>query len=306
LLLLLPSEKKGRNLKNVSQTVSPQKVYTPTGRRFTKRTLVNAFVGFIVGLGGGLVGLGGAELRLPYLAGSLRLPVKTAIPINLTISLLTILAALPARLYALSITGLKPFIYETAALGFGAALGSYGGVSWLRRISQRALARSVFVLLLALGTVMLAESVVTFTPHDLISRMLIPRLLSGLCLGSLIGAISGLLGVAGGEMIIPTLILGFGAPIKAGGSLSQMVSIPTVLTGFVRHYRAGALKDQKLIRDLIFPMGLGAIVGAILGGTLSSRAPSGFLKALLGVILIGSSLKTFARRKTVATVVTSD
>jgi uncharacterized membrane protein YfcA len=62
-----------------------------------KRMLVNAFVGFIVGLGGGLVGLGGAELRLPYLVGSLRLSVKTAIPINLTISLLTILAALQWR-----------------------------------------------------------------------------------------------------------------------------------------------------------------------------------------------------------------
>jgi uncharacterized membrane protein YfcA len=265
-----------------------------------QRTIVHAFVGFIVGLGGGLVGLGGAELRLPYLVGSLKLPVKTAIPINLAISLLTILAALPARLYSLSIASLQPFIYETAALAFGAALGSYGGVSWLKRVSHRALARSVFVLLLALGTVMLAESIVTFTPHELISRVLIPRLLSGLCLGFGIGAISGLLGVAGGEMIIPTLILGFAAPIKAAGSLSQMVSIPTVLTGFARHYRAGALSDQKLIRSLILPMGLGAIAGAILGGTLASRAPAAFLKAALGVILIGSSLKAFSSREAAA------
>jgi uncharacterized membrane protein YfcA len=204
---------------------------------------------------------------------------------------------LPARLYALNTAGLKPFVFETAALGVGATLGSYAGVTWLRRVSHRALARSVFVLLLSLGAVMLAESIVTFTPHDLISHMWIPRLFWGLCLGCVIGAISGLLGVAGGEMIIPTLILGFGAPIKSAGSLSQMVSIPTVLTGFVRHYRAGALKDQKLMRSLIFPMGLGAIVGAILGGMLSSRAPSSFLKALLGVILIGSSLKAFTRGK---------
>jgi uncharacterized membrane protein YfcA len=101
-------------------------------------------------------------------------------------------------------------------------------------------------------------------------------------------------------MIIPTLILGFGAPIKAAGSLSQMVSIPTVLTGFVRHYRAGALTDQKMIRSLILPMGLGAIAGAILGGTLASSAPAPFLKALLGVILIGSSLKAFSRHETAA------
>jgi len=78
------------------------------------------------------------------------------------------------------------------------------------------------------------------------------------------------------------------------------VSIPTVLTGFVRHYRAGALRDRNLTRGLILPMGLGAIVGAILGGTLSSWTPSGLLKALLGIILIGSSLKAFAPHEPVA------
>ena len=106
----------------------------------------------------------------------------------------------------------------------------------------------------------------------------------------------GVLGVAGGEVIIPTLILGFGAPIKVAGSLSQMVSIPTVLTGFLRHYRAGSLKDREIAVWLILPMGLGAIAGGIAGGLLSSRAPSGFLKAVLGVILIASSVKVFVKK----------
>jgi uncharacterized protein len=91
------------------------------------------------------------------------------------------------------------------------------------------------------------------------------------------------------------LILGFGAPIKAAGSLSQMVSIPTVLTGFVRHYRAGALSDRQIVMRLILPMGLGAMAGGIGGGLLASVAPSTFLKALLGVILIVSSIKVRRR-----------
>ncbi len=99
------------------------------------------------------------------------------------------------------------------------------------------------------------------------------KITCGLALGFVIGAISGVLGVAGGEVTIPTLILGFGAPIKAAGSLSQMVSIPSVLTGFVRHCRAGALNDREIVMRLILPMGLGAIAGGIGGGLLAFAGP---------------------------------
>src|SRR5262249_1819741 len=147
---------------------------------------------------------------------------------------------------------------------------AYAGVTGLRRISPVVLTRAVFALLLALGLVMISEAVVSIAPRGLAPDAMLPRIVSGLALGFLIGTICGLLGVAGGEVIIPTLILVFGAPIKAAGSLSQMVSIPTVLTGFMRHYRAGALSDRKLVLRLILPMGLGAIAGGIGGGLLAN------------------------------------
>jgi uncharacterized membrane protein YfcA len=257
---------------------------------------LNAFIGLIVGLAGGMVGLGGAELRLPYLAGSLRVPLKTAIPVNLAVSLLTLLAALPTRLYALKTASLTPFLYETMAVAIGAVLGAYAGASWLKRLSPGALKRAVFALLLVLGFVMIAEAFVSVAPLGVLPHSMVPRIVSGLTLGLVIGAISGLLGVAGGEVIIPTLILGFGAPIKVAGSLGQMVSIPTVLTGFVRHYRTGALHDREIVMRLVVPMGIGSIAGGVAGGLLSSLAPSGLLKAMLGVILIASSVKVFAKQ----------
>ena len=260
------------------------------------RVPLNAFIGFIVGVAGGLVGLGGAELRLPYLAGTLRLPVKRAVPVNLAVSLLTLLAALPARLLALKTASLKPFLFETIALAFGAALGAYAGVTGLRRLSARTLARAVFALLLALGLVMMAESIAPFAPLGLLPRAMVLQIVSGLVLGAMIGAISGLLGVAGGEVIIPALVLGFGAPMKAAGSLSQMVSIPTVLTGILRHHSARAFHDRELLTRLIVPMGVGAVAGGIGGGFLAALAPSGFLKAMLGLILIVSAVKAFRRQ----------
>jgi uncharacterized protein len=257
---------------------------------------MNAFIGFIVGFAGGLVGLGGAELRLPYLTGTLRVPLKIAIPVNLAVSLATLMAALPTRLYTLRIRDLVPFLYQTGFLAVGAILGAYIGVNWLRGLSATALKRAVFVLLLALGIVMISEAFILVTPLGLFPKTGALAIISGLVLGFAIGAISGLLGVAGGEVIIPTLVLGFGASIKAAGSLGQMVSIPTVLTGLARHSRAGALSSGIISTHLVLPMSLGAIAGGVAGGLLTRFAPSGVLKAFLGVILIGSSYKVFAKR----------
>jgi uncharacterized membrane protein YfcA len=259
------------------------------------RVALNAFIGFIVGFAGGLVGLGGAELRLPYLTGTLRVPLNIAIPVNLAVSLATLVAALPTRLYTLRTADLVPFLYQAGSLAVGAILGAYIGVNWLRRLSATGLKRAVFTLLLVLGVVMIAEAFIAVTPLALLPQTGAFAIISGLVLGFGVGAISGLLGVAGGEVIIPTLVLGFGAPIKAAGSLSQMVSIPTVLTGFARHLRTGAISNRKINTHLVLPMSIGAIAGGVAGGLLSSVVPSGSLKAVLGVILIGSSVKVFAK-----------
>jgi uncharacterized membrane protein YfcA len=108
----------------------------------SSRIALNAFIGLVVGLAGGLVGLGGAELRLPYLSGSLKLPLKNAIPVNLAVSLLTLLAALPARLYSLNTAIFKPFLVQTVAWGIGAVMGAYAGVNWLRQLSAMGLKRA--------------------------------------------------------------------------------------------------------------------------------------------------------------------
>ena len=78
---------------------------------------------------------------------------------------------------------------------------------------------------------MIVEAVFSPSPVGFLTDVAALRLVLALIFGLVVGAVSGLLGVAGGEIVIPVLILGFGAPVKAVGSLSQMVSIPTVLTG---------------------------------------------------------------------------
>lgn len=260
------------------------------------RIVVNAIVGFVVGIAGGLIGLGGAELRLPYLIGYLRLTPHAAVRVNLAVSLITILAALPARLATLPSTGLLSHLPEVLALAFGAVVAAYAGAGALRRLSADALARIIAGLLLILGIGLLAEATWESASAGLLPDNTAIRIAAALAFGVAIGIISSLLGVAGGEIIIPTLVFGYGIPIKLAGSLSLIVSLPTVIAGLARHVLSGATMDRETLTRLVLPMGAGAALGAILGGMLIGVASTSLLKIGLGALLIWSAWKVWTHR----------
>jgi uncharacterized protein len=57
-----------------------------------------AFVsGALIGALGGLIGLGGAEFRLPLLIGAFRFPALQAVILNKAMSLIVVASALPFR-----------------------------------------------------------------------------------------------------------------------------------------------------------------------------------------------------------------
>jgi uncharacterized membrane protein YfcA len=61
--------------------------------------------------------------------------------------------------------------------------------------------------------------------------------------------------VAGGELIIPSFVFAFGAPIKNAGTASLLVSLPTVSVGILRYWRRGAYADRAALKA-----GLGVIL----------------------------------------------
>jgi len=255
------------------------------------RIFINALVGFVVGIAGGLIGLGGAELRLPYLIGYLRLSPHTAVRVNLAVSLVTIVAALPTRLATLPSADLPSHLPEVTALAIGAIVAAYVGAGALHRLSADTLAKIIAGLLLVLGIGLLIEAAAGSESTGFHPDNTLIRIIAALAFGVGIGLISSLLGVAGGEVIIPTLVFGYGIPIKAAGSLSLIVSLPTVVTGLALHLISGSLFDGAMLQGLILPIGIGAALGAIIGGLMIGIAPAGALKVGLGVLLIWSAWK---------------
>ena len=121
------------------------------------------------------------------------------------------------------------------------------------------------------------------------------RVLAAVAFGLCIGLVSSLLGVAGGELIIPTLVFAFGAGIKTAGTASLLISLPTVAVGVLRHRRLGSFAGEASadLTRTVAPMGVGSVVGAVVGGFLVGVVPAAALKFVLSVILIVSAVRIF-------------
>jgi uncharacterized membrane protein YfcA len=98
------------------------------------------------------------------------------------------------------------------------------------------------------------------------------------------------MGVAGGELLIPTIVLLFGENIKTG-SLSLLVSLPTMLVAFARYSRDGSFAVLGANRSFTAVMAAGSVAGAVLGGLLLGVFPDLVLIPALAVILLVSAVK---------------
>jgi uncharacterized membrane protein YfcA len=114
--------------------------------------------------------------------------------------------------------------------------------------------------------------------------------------GFIIGIVASLLGVAGGELLIPTLVLLFGADIKLAGSLSLAVSLPTMLVGFTRYSRDQSFSVIGRNGKFLLIMAAGSILGTFIGGQLLGLVPSFVLLPLLAAILVISAMKVWKHK----------
>ena len=149
---------------------------------------------------------------------------------------------------------------------------------------------------MVMGLLLISESFLTFGSMGVIFGSIYIELIVAILCGLLIGIISSLLGVAGGEVIIPILILIFGIDIKLAGTLSLIISLPTMIVGITRHKNNKMYTEKSELKALVLPMGIGSIIGASIGAFLVIYAPSELLKIILGALLIFTSIKILTEK----------
>ncbi|MEV6730724.1 sulfite exporter TauE/SafE family protein [Streptomyces sp. NPDC051364] len=245
--------------------------------------------GAAVGVLGGMIGLGGAEFRLPLLISVFGFAALSAVILNKAMSLIVVLTALPARLAAVPFSDLGAHWTVSVNLLAGSLLGAWAGASWAVRMRASTLYKVLAALMVAMAGALLFTHFADLSGLGLSGPLLA---VLGVVAGFGIGVVAAIMGVAGGELLIPTIVLLYGVDIKIAGSLSLLVSLPTMLVAFARYSRDGSFGVLRANLRFTLVLAAGSIIGALLGGLLLGVIPDLVLIPGLALILLVSAVKT--------------
>jgi len=151
----------------------------------------------------------------------------------------------------------------------GSLIGAWLGAGWATRLKSETLYKVIAILLVVIAAVLLLGHDATAVQQLVTDGH---QLVAGIVTGFCIGVVASLLGGAGGELLIPTLVLLFGTDIKLAGSLSLAVSLPAMLVGFTCYSRDSS-SPPSARTACSCSLAAGSIVGTFTGGRLFGLRP---------------------------------
>lgn len=117
--------------------------------------------------------------------------------------------------------------------------------------------------------------------------MSIALILGLILIGLLAGILSSMVGIGGGIVIVPCLVLFFGfSQHLAQGTTLAMLAIPVSIAGAYSYYQKGMV-DIKVAMILA----IGFVVGGYFGGKVAVNVPPLLIKKIFAFILILIAIK---------------
>ena len=231
----------------------------------------------VIGAALGLLGGGGSILTVPVFVYAAGIDPKVAVAASLPVVALTSASAAIAHWR-------KGNVQVRTALIFGAtaAVGSFGGarlasfVSGAVQLILLAIVMLIAAYRMAFGTRQAAA--VNGEAKPIAFGTLLPVAL-------LVGILTGVVGVGGGFLIVPTLVIICNLPMHTAVGTSLMVIAMNAAAG-----TAGYAGQVPVPWPLVFVFSAIAIVGSLLASQYSARLPQRVLKKVFGVLLVALSI----------------
>ncbi len=240
----------------------------------------------IIGLSLGLFGSGGSILTVPVLLYLLNMPAQLAIA-----SSLLIVAGI--SLFGSIHNGMKRLISWRHVFWFGVPgmIGTYGG-AWLGTLIDSRWQLLVFALLMVVAAVFMWRSKLKDTANQQPFNK-VKVIADGLA----VGAVTGFVGVGGGFLIVPALVLMGGLPIAVSVATSLLVIAMKSFVGFTKYYMVFSSQGLQFDWMIIVLMIVAGIAGSYIGGWIGRRLPKEKLQrgfavflAIMALVVISQSV----------------
>lgn len=235
------------------------------------RVLHALLIGLGAGLLAGMFGVGGGILIVPMLVMVAKFDQRFAHGTSL------------AAVFPIAVSNIFTYWahghidwHLAIFLALGAVCGAFLGTHLLQILDHRALAVS-FSLVMVFTAVRLFWHVTT----DGRGELTVLIALGGVALGLLAGTLSGLLGIGGGVVMVPLMVMLLGIPPVIAKGTAAAVTIPTSATGTWRN----RTKKNVDMRSAAI-IGAGGTVTAVIGGFIANRMPDRTSNVLFAILLL--------------------
>ena len=238
-------------------------------------------IGSLAGLFAGLFGVGGGFVMVPLFVLWLGMQQKRAHATSLLAVTFISTAALIPYLHLNNVS------WSTAGLVcIGSISGIFVGVRMLQVFSERTVTLVFSGVLFAAAIRLLISA----EPHQIFHGVAGQLIL--VLIGLLSGALAGLLGVGGGIVIVPALIICSGlAPTDARGT-SLVIIIVSAVIGAGLHHRLGNLDHKIAVYS-----GIAGVPAAVLGAYLGTRISNVILIPMFCALLFAMAVQLILRSR---------
>lgn len=244
-------------------------------------------LGFFAGMLGALTGIGGGVLLTPILALHFGIPIRQAIGTSLVAVITTSAASSSVHLQRHT-TDIRLGMTLELATSFGAAVTAY-----LVAYFNRSVLEGLFAGFLLYGAITLLvrtgkkkkksreEPAVKKNGDFAIPPYEPRRYPLGLAASLVAGGLSGLLGIGGGPIKVPVMLIIMNVPMMVATATSNFMIGVTAAASAIVYYRRG-----DILVEIAAPLAVGVFLGSLLGARLAPRIHSKYVVYLLAAIML--------------------
>jgi len=232
-----------------------------------------------IGLSLGLIGGGGSIITVPVLVYVLGVEPHRAIAMSLAVVGSTALASVVLHHRMRSVAWRTGIVFAA-----GGILSAYAASKLTRLVSPSMLMLLFAALMLVVATVMLTRR----PPGPEVAH--VPNVPRELLAGVGVGALTGFLGVGGGFLIVPALVVFGGLGMRAAIGTSLFVIAVNCAAGLLGH-----LSEVDFDLRLTLLVSALAVGGAVVGARLSHRVHHASLRRVFAWFVVAVALYLVAR-----------